>query len=922
MILGDITDLDLRQNKLDALPPEIGYLANLQVLTLHNNLLKTLPKEIGTLTKLSSLSLYSNMLENLPVEFQYLSNISSLVLVNNMLKSIPDGIVYLPNLSYLDLRNNQLYTLHPELHIMTSLTELKLDDNYITELPESIDSLTDLEHLSVRNNKLAALPKNIGKLVKLSYLDIRGNQIATLPKELAFATSITKLDVDKDTLVSPPPEVMMQGVDAIRSYLRAQLEDAEEQWISKLLVVGEGGVGKTSLLRSLRGEAFDNSEVTTHGISIQSVSLKHPTRQDVEMTLRAWDFGGQEIYHATHQFFLTNRSVFVLVWNARLGFEQGRLYYWLDLIRALAPDSPVLIVATHVDERSAELPIATLQKSYPNVQGHWLVSNQSSQGIEAFRVALAGVAASLPLMGEIWPGAWLRVANTIRAQTRNYVTVSELYKVMSTEALANTDRDVLARWLHELGDILFFPDDEELKDTVVLKPEWVTRSISTVLESEEIARGLGIFTREEMDRVWQDVSPDMHMHLLRLMERFDLSYRTLEDREVSIVVERLSQDPPDNHLQEWNGHSATIGTKKLSMHFRFGSSLPPGMPTWFIARSHRFTTHTHWRYGAVFAHRAERTHLALLEAKPHDRAIELTVIGQHPQNFFALMREGLELTIRRFPGMKVGRAIPCPCRKNESEACGHEFDLAYLERAAEQEPPVVEVQCQRSFRPVSLMGLLFGIHWRIQDKVLDEIVKMRGEVHELIELSQREFLNLYRRDQSTVDLQCPNIFTLRPIGPLQTLTGSHGHSKNLFYESMELQLYCQAPGHWHPTDKGGRYLIKSASEWLITALPYLQKLLSILKISSQAKLGVSLNLPLKDIVPTMHGLVKHFQETEEAMSIDRLDIDTVDGASLRVLHKLLDGLDESHEWGNLRPILTPEGHYLWLCEQHAGEYIR
>jgi internalin A len=94
------------------------------------------------------------------------------------------------------------------------------------------------------------------------------------------------------------------------AYLRGQQVDGERQWLSKLLVVGEGGVGKTSLLRALRGESFEVQQSSTHGIEIKALSLAHPTEAEVTMTLNTWDFGGQEIYHATHQFFLTNRSLF------------------------------------------------------------------------------------------------------------------------------------------------------------------------------------------------------------------------------------------------------------------------------------------------------------------------------------------------------------------------------------------------------------------------------------------------------------------------------------------------------------------------------------------------------------------------------------------------------------------------------------
>jgi internalin A len=79
------------------------------------------------------------------------------------------------------------------------------------------------------------------------------------------------------------------------------------------------------------------------------------------MRLSMWDFGGQEIYHATHQFFLTDQSLFVLVWNARAGWEHGRVRYWLDLISARAPNAPIILVATHTADRAADLPLDTLK---------------------------------------------------------------------------------------------------------------------------------------------------------------------------------------------------------------------------------------------------------------------------------------------------------------------------------------------------------------------------------------------------------------------------------------------------------------------------------------------------------------------------------------------------------------------------------
>ncbi|NIP41905.1 MAG: GTPase, partial [candidate division Zixibacteria bacterium] len=84
--------------------------------------------------------------------------------------------------------------------------------------------------------------------------------------------------------------------------------------------------------------------------------------------------------------------------------------------------------------------------------------------------------------------------------------------------------DVLAQWMHELGDILYFKDDDELNDIVILDPGWVNEKISRVLESKEVIKKDGIFTRQHMNELWEDIEVPIQEHFLRLMEKFDLSY--------------------------------------------------------------------------------------------------------------------------------------------------------------------------------------------------------------------------------------------------------------------------------------------------------------------------------------------------------------------------------------------------------------
>ena len=99
--------------KITRLPPEIGQLQQLQVLSLVGNQLTALPAAIGQLQQLRELYLNDNQLTALPAAIGQLQQLQKLFLSDNQLTTLPDEITRLRQLEWLYIENNPKLQLTP-----------------------------------------------------------------------------------------------------------------------------------------------------------------------------------------------------------------------------------------------------------------------------------------------------------------------------------------------------------------------------------------------------------------------------------------------------------------------------------------------------------------------------------------------------------------------------------------------------------------------------------------------------------------------------------------------------------------------------------------------------------------------------------------------------------------------------------------
>ena len=285
---------------------------------------------------------------------------------------------------------------------LTALRSFDCSDTEVVDLTP-LAGLTALQSLDCSGTQVADLTP-LASLTGLRELHASSCHLTEIPWPWLCRGHIQKLILQATLIPDVPPELLSQhSGDSCLERLRAHLADlgagGSAAADARLLLLGNGLAGKTQIARWLRGEPFDDSIRSTHGIQLRPFDL--PGVGQVQV----WDFGGQDIYHGTHALFLRNPAVIACVWARRrepevtrdyelegLRFRNHPLAYWAELVRHQRhPASPVLFVQSQCDTEDEEidpfpLPPETL-KALP-FRRPLHVSAKADLGREEFLAAL------------------------------------------------------------------------------------------------------------------------------------------------------------------------------------------------------------------------------------------------------------------------------------------------------------------------------------------------------------------------------------------------------------------------------------------------------------------------------------------------------------------------------------------------------
>lgn len=503
-------------------------------------------------------------------------------------------------------------------------------------------------------------------------------------------TGVPGLFLRQNPTSPPPPEVIQQGNLAIKTFL---LDFVEKKILNevKVILVGEGAAGKTSLVKRLLKEDFNKKEPQTHGIKISKHKLRH---HEQEFLVNFWDFGGQEIMHNTHQFFLTKRCLYMLVLDSR---RDEKAEYWLNYIQSFGGNAPVIVVLNKIDENpSWDVNRKFLNKKYGNILDYYKVSCLNGEGIDRLKADMMNSLWDLELRNMAFPKGWFKVKQHLESMTDDYINYDRYRNICYENHVGNAQsQKVLLELLNDLGAVLNY---EKLKwhDTQVLNPLWLTNAVYRIINSPILAKSHGRFNIIHLDSIinderyqkenpkhWANISrfwkPDKKLmqfpeekflFIVEMMKEFELLYQ-IDEHEY--LVPALLPDEEQTYQFVQNDPI-------LSFVIEYTDFLPPAIIPRLMVKLNKYIYKGQvWKSGMVLQDKLLFHSIANIVLDKETRRISIEVRGKRKRDFLTVIRETIKEINATYQDIDIIEWIPLPYQVNEEAVLVDYLELEGLE---------------------------------------------------------------------------------------------------------------------------------------------------------------------------------------------------------------------------------------------------
>ncbi|MFN0200052.1 MAG: COR domain-containing protein, partial [Bacteroidia bacterium] len=437
-------------------------------------------------------------------------------------------------------------------------------------------------------------------------------------------------------LTKIPTEISSQG--NCLSSLKTYLQDLEKGSLPnnevKIVLIGNGSVGKTQVATRLQQQenyVFAEDHDSTHAIKLLQRTLACDFLP-FPLQLNMWDFGGQDIYHATHRLFLQTRALFLLVWDIAnetnpshtwqgTTYKNEKLDYWLKYTEYFSKNSPVLVIQNKVDsEEEAEaiaLPQPTqnaFKKRFPHLVDFIQLSAKTGYAFELLEYLVQesfeeNEQLHKDLINKPLPSPWVRLRNQIRAEQAKpdglKMLSKEDFQAWCKAELIPNSAETLLHFFHETG--VFYYNSNYFSGQIILDQIWAIAAIYKVLDKGKayyklLKQHKGKLSYKDICRIWKENTDEERELFLNFMLSCELCFETTGDnlardssptlnyrdekpplKDRTFVVPQLLGEKKPPYVEEYVVARGLAQQKTQEYLF-----LPPSLIQRFIIRAHRF----------------------------------------------------------------------------------------------------------------------------------------------------------------------------------------------------------------------------------------------------------------------------------------------------------------------------------------------
>ncbi len=719
-----------------------GLPQNLNYLNISKNAYKTFPKKIFGLKWLWKIVAEHLGLTEIPEDIFKLKGLAAMFFGYNDIKEISNKIWQISNLEDLSLNGCAFETFPHSVTRIKSLRALYLNGNNISQIPESIKDLKKLSKLELGGNLLEMFPKEILSLKMLNELHFGNyelfskhnkNSFKIIPPEIVSLQKLKKLDLHRLKVENIPAEIVDEGYEAVKNFLIERSKNVNEEYLheAKMVMVGRGNVGKTALTKKLTNPEYVLAKTeTTKGIDILKnpfkISIAQNGGQPSDFKFNIWDFGGQEKYDATHQLFITNRSIYLFLTEAREESNYLDFYYWLNTISLFSSNSPVIVVLSKFDERRKQIPESIYKEKFKNIVSFVDVScaTDFEHTIENLKNIIKEAINILPQTNQTLPSTWVHIRNELQelSKIKDYISDIEYIALCANHGLDKKRSYFLSQYLNDLGVIIHHQHDLLLRKTVFINTDWCVDGLYKVLDDPKVFDNNGKFGVEDLKVIWADSRfEEKQAELVKLMHEYKLSFE-LRDGSGFIAPDLL---PPDKSSTfTWNY------LDNLQFEYRY-DFMPAGLLSRLIVKCHgTIKDNQFWKYGVILKYEGTE---ALIEEDYIHNKIKISIAGNDKRGLLSAIRMYIEEVHKDFDKsdkLIFEEMVPCNCGNCSNGQEPHFFKFNVLKKWESKQ--IASVPCEYSSEPVVISSLINDVSSRSLANSIETSEDLKGFIVDVI----------------------------------------------------------------------------------------------------------------------------------------------------------------------------------------------